>query len=66
MNFEIETTPTLDDSYPVIVRTLTKDDEEYVFQFACNKKELLQLRREINKTLKMIKDEEEDMKGWKR
>ena len=29
-------------------------EEEYVFQFACNKKELLELKKEIDKALKYL------------
>jgi hypothetical protein len=44
LQFECETEPTLDGSYPIIVRSITKTHEEYVFQFACNREELLGLR----------------------
>jgi hypothetical protein len=47
--FEIELETTLDGSYPIIVRSVTPDHEEYVFQFACNIEELKDLQAEVKK-----------------
>jgi len=60
MDFEADNDTTLDESVPIIVRYLSKkegryDEEEYIFQFALNKKEIKQLQGELKKALKVIK-----------
>jgi hypothetical protein len=62
MDFEIENEPTLDESYPIIVRHLSKHEEEYIFQFAVNLKEMKQLNRLLNKKIKEIEKEKEQFK----
>ena len=54
MYFRIEYEPTMDDSIPIIVSHLSNEHEEYIFQFACNKKELKQLISECKKGLKQL------------
>jgi len=56
MNFEADKNKTLDNSVPIIVRSLGKNHEEYIFQFALNKKEILQLQKELKIALKLIKE----------
>ena len=63
MYFEAETSTTLDDSVPIIVRHLSKEDgrydeEEYIFQFALNKEEILDLQKELKHALKILRQEE--------
>jgi len=56
MNFEAENTATLDHSVPIIVRS---NNDEYIFQFALNKKEIKRLQRELKVALKVINMEGE-------
>ena len=66
MNFECDKYPTLDGSYPIIVRSLGKEHEEYCFQFAVNKKEIRQLMVELNKALRQLLAEESRYKRYKK
>ena len=51
--FECSDEPTLDGSFPIVVRSTDgKNHEEYVFQFACNIEELQDLKRETEKGIK--------------
>jgi hypothetical protein len=59
LNFDVELEPTLDESYPVIVYSIKGYNEEYVFQFACNKKELYNLKNAIEEALAHIKRNKE-------
>lgn len=56
MKFEAQNDATLDNSIPIIVWHRSKNTEEYVFQFALNKKEILQLQKELKKALKIIEE----------
>lgn len=60
MNFEAELDPsgwTLDDSVPIRVYGDRGDDEpEYIFEMPLNETELLDLRIEIDKALKQLKN----------
>ena len=59
LDFEIESEPTLDGSYPIIVTSLCSNGikkcygEEYAFQFAVNKKEATQLFKELKKRFRL-------------
>jgi hypothetical protein len=68
LSFEIEKEPTLDSSYPVIVRSVKGDcDEEYVFQFACNVDELQDLQQQIKEAIAYhIKTLKEDQRRKKK
>ena len=55
MNFSAEREMTLDNSVPIIIRHLSESAEEYIFQFALNEKEILQLQKELRKALKTIR-----------
>lgn len=54
MEFEANHNITLDNSVPILVHS----DEigEYIFQFALNKKEILDLQSELKKALRMLKE----------
>jgi hypothetical protein len=58
MKFEAKSDTTLDNSIPIIVWHKSKNTEEYIFQFALNKKEILQLQKELKKALKIIEERE--------
>ena len=51
MSFEKDKYSTLDKSVPIIVRS---SDDEYIFQFALNKKEILALQKILKKALKQL------------
>lgn len=58
---------TLDNSIPIIVYC-GHNDEEYVFQFACNERELKELRLVTDHALdffKKIKKEKKKMEIWR-
>jgi hypothetical protein len=59
LRFELETEPTLDGSYPIIVRCMGAEGmEEYAFQFACNIVELKDLLAEVKKGIADYRKEE--------
>jgi hypothetical protein len=58
MLFDAKNDVTLDNSVPIIVWHRNKNTEEYIFQFALNKKEILQLQKELKKALKIIEENE--------
>ena len=63
MRFEAEAdqgNTTLDGSVPIIVRS---NDDEYMFQFACNLNELKDLKNEVNIAIKFLEKERGKNKG---
>jgi hypothetical protein len=58
LDFEADDDLTLDNSVHIIVRSMGKNHEEYVYQFAVNKEEIINLREALKEGLKLINQEE--------
>lgn len=56
MHFYANKEPTLDESVPIFVYSRKRHFEEYVFQFALNKKEIKRLQQELNRALKVLEE----------